>query len=395
MIAFDKHRATDTGEATLISIPDDAMQLSASRTAHQEVVISQKILSPGNRTLSDLVGSRRSLFVVTPTVDRLYGKALRDYIASGHMHTDSEVFVLKVDESSKNLDAVSAVCIKANDFGLERTAPIVAIGGGVCLDISGLAAALYRRGVPNIKVPTTLIGLIDAGIGTKNAVNHHGHKSLLGTFSPPVASILDSNFLRTLPARHLRNGFAEMLKMSVVAEHELFDLLYAQGPGLLRSNFQDDYVVASEAIRRSVFSMLRELSANLYERGEYRRKVDFGHTFSPYIETASKHAVLHGEAVAIDIALSTQISCKLGILTVEERDAVLTTIDRTGLPLHWSGIDVEDMYSSLKSIRLHRDGNLHLVVPDKIGSCVFLEDGDIDASLLNACVDELASKLVS
>ncbi len=394
MIDIEQYNSPPSIKAALLSYQDDFMRLSASRTEAQEIILTRDILSSNNRTLPDIIGSGRSLFIVTPTVNRIYGRALRKYIEAGHVNTESEVFVLNSNEASKSLRAVSEVCDQASEFGLERNAPLVAMGGGVCLDISGLSAALYRRGVPNIKIPTTLVGLIDAGIGTKNAVNHDGRKSLLGTFSPPVASVLDTTFLSTLPVRHLRNGFAEMLKIAVIADQLLFKLLHEQGGELLEQKFQGTHSATSEAIRRSVVAMLQELSLNLYEKYEYKRKVDFGHTFSPYIETASRHTILHGEAVAIDIAISTQLAWNLGILNIEERNAIFEALRNSGLPHHWGGIDPKDMYLSLRSIRQHRDGYLHLVVPDKIGSCIFIEDDDIDLQLLATCVDQLSTQQV-
>ncbi|WP_327096044.1 sedoheptulose 7-phosphate cyclase [Nocardia vinacea] len=378
------------GEASLISYRDDFMRLSATRTDSQEIIVSRGVLSPHNRVLSDLLEGRRSLFVVTPSVDRFYGDALRQCIDSGLFNRDSKVVSLNSTEASKDLDAVGDLCNQFKHFGLGRNAPVVAMGGGVCLDISGLSAALYRRGVPNIKVPTTLIGLVDAGIGTKNAVNHRGHKSMLGTFSTPLASVLDSTFLATLPARHLRNGYAEMLKMAVIADHALFKILREHGRELIQGKFQGSHGLTDEVVMRSVGSMLQELSLNLYERSDYRRKVDFGHTFSPYIETASMHSILHGEAVAIDIALSTQLAWNLGLLNIADRDAILESLKAVSLPCLWEGIDVGGMYSSLRSIRQHRGGSLHLVVPDGIGSCVFIEDEDFDPRLLAACVDQLS-----
>jgi 2-epi-5-epi-valiolone synthase len=339
--------------------------------------------------LAELIGPRKALFVITPSVDRLYGRALRAYISSVLERSDSEVFVLNVTEATKNLGSVDVLAAQASGMGLRRDGPMVAVGGGVCSDVTGLCASLYRRGVPNIKVPTTLVGLIDAGIGTKNSVNHNGHKSLLGTFSAPEASLLDASFLATLPDRHLRTGLAEMFKMAVIDDRGLFEPLELHGEELVRSKFQAPQSVAAEVVKRSVSGMLHELSLNLYEQSR-QRKVDFGHTFSPYVETASKHLVLHGEAVAIDIAISAEIATSLGLLVADDLEILLRALTNLGLPSYWAGIVASDMYASLESIRLHRNGSLHLVVPSGIGSCVFLEDEDMSAALLDACLRRLA-----
>jgi len=376
-------------DAALVADGDERLMLQSNRAAVQQIVMSSGVLTPDNSTLAELVGARKALFVITPSVDRLYGRALRAYISSVLERSDSEVFVLNVTETTKNLGSLGVLAAQASDLGLGRDGPMVAVGGGVCSDVTGLCASLYRRGVPHIKVPTTLVGLIDAGIGTKNSVNHNGHKSLLGTFSAPEASLLDASFLATLPDRHLRTGLAEMFKMAVIDDRGLFELLEAHGQGLVRSKFQAPQSVAAEVAKRSAGGMLHELSLNLYEQSR-QRKVDFGHTFSPYVETASKHRILHGEAVAIDIAISAEIAASLGLLVADDLEILIRALTNLGLPSYWAGIVVSDMYASLESIRLHRSGSLHLVVPSGIGSCVFLGDDEVSAPLLDACLRRLA-----
>lgn len=381
----------DAVNARLVARGAGGFTLLSSRPAKQEIEITADVLSPGNTTLARLVGDRKALFIVTPNVDRLYGGALRHYIESVLEGPGSQVVVLDADEATKNMQAVEFIVSRAREFGLGRDEPLVALGGGVCSDIVGVSGALYRRGVPSIKVPTTLVGLIDAGIGTKNAVNHHQSKSAIGTFSSPEASLLDPTFLRTLPERHLRSGLAEMLKMAVICDRELFALLEDHGRELVRSKFQAPAGVAMDAIRRSVSEMLRELSSNLYERSR-RRVVDFGHTFSPYVEMASGYRVIHGEAVAIDIAISSEIAATLGLLRSDERDAILDVLADLGLPHHWLGTNVSDMFDSLTSIRQHRGGHLHLVVPSGVGSCAFLEDDVVSLRLVDECVRRLSSR---
>ncbi len=382
----------DSGDGNaILTVDHERIALRSTRTATQEIVIDPGLLEPDHSKLASIVGARRALFVVTPTVDHLYGDVLRRYIDTVLERSDSEVFVLHVNEATKDLSAVDVVASRASAMGLDREGPIVAVGGGVCLDSVGVSAALYHRGVPNIKVPTTLVGLIDAGIGTKNALNFRGHKSLLGTFSGPTASLLDPTFLRTLPERHLRAGVAEMIKMAIICDRALFDLLRTHQNELRQSSFQAPQQEALETIRRSVTHMLGELSLNLYEQTRHRI-LDFGHTFSPYVESTSHFEVLHGEAVAIDMAISAEIAYSLGVLGSEDLDAILGTLTSFELPHSYAGIDTVALYESLQSIRRHRDGKLHLVVPSEIGHAVFLEDQDISVRLLESCVTRLAAR---
>ena len=119
-----------------------------------------------------------------------------------------------------------------------RKEPIIAIGGGVCLDVAGLAANLYRRNTPLIKIPTTVMAAVDASIGIKTAVNFHGRKNKMGTYCPPLAVFIDKTFLKTLGDRHLSNGSAEILKMACIKDRELFELLEDHSKELIESHFQ-------------------------------------------------------------------------------------------------------------------------------------------------------------
>jgi 3-dehydroquinate synthetase len=324
--------------------------------------------------------------VMSPSVHRLYGQRIRAYFAAPGR---TQFMVLDRAEPSKSLGGVIEVCERATAAGLLRTSPIVAIGGGVCSDICGLAASLHRRGIPHINVPTTLIGLVDAGIGTKNAVNHEGRKSALGSFHPPEHSLLDPGFLTTLPRRHLVNGMAEIAKLAIVRDPCLFTLLRREGTAVVGSGFRRS-AAAEAIILRAVAGMLAELAMNLYEVGDLRRSVDFGHTFSPYIEVASGHDVLHGEAVAMDIALSAQIAHELGLLDGDDLDQIIGLLRDLGLTATWDGLSVDDLWASLASIVQHRNDELHLVVPTGIGRCMFLRQEAINPRLLVRCLQRLA-----
>jgi 3-dehydroquinate synthetase len=356
----------------LLSDPGEGLRLDSALHRTQRVRHTSGVLDVDNPVLREAVGGRSALVVCTPTVYRPYGDRIRYYAATLSTPSSAQIMTLDRGESSKSLGAVVEVCERAATSRLLRTSPIIAVGGGVCTDICGLAAALYRRGIPHIKIPTTLVGLVDAGIGTKNAVNHGGHKSILGSFHPPELSILDAGFLSTLPVRHLRNGLAEIVKLAIVADPALFELLAHHSSDLLRSGFRAPVDARDEVLHRSVAGMLGQLSENLFEQVDYRRKVDFGHTLSPYIEVASEHEVLHGEAVAMDVALSAQIASNLGLLDARNLDRILSLLSGLGLDLAWAPTRVDVMWSALSTVHEHRNGDLHLVVPTGIGSCAYL-----------------------
>merc|ERR1711907_500544 len=128
-------------------------------------------------------------------------------------------------EENKDMDMVLKVTLKMKKFNIDRrTEPVLANGGGVCLDVVGLAASLFRRRTPYIRVPTTALSYVDASVGAKNGVNFAGSKNRLGTYVPPCAALLDASFFATQERREVANGIAEMAKMAIMKSEELFCL---------------------------------------------------------------------------------------------------------------------------------------------------------------------------
>ncbi len=373
--------------------------LYSVRASHDEnfdVICHSGILSLRDKTLANALRSDAPVLVVsTPSVDRIYGDRLQRYLSTNVPGAAISFTVLACSETRKSMEQVLAVCQHAAEARLARRSQIICVGGGVALDISALAATLFRRGIPYIRVPTTLIGMIDAGIGVKNGINFGGSKSILGTFSAPEACIIDPSFLATLPRRHLQCGLAESIKIATMCSPELFARLDGSADRLLRDAVGMPLELAEDLIKLSVHWTLSELDLNLFEQNElfpdtYARKLDFGHTFSPYIEEASHHRLLHGEAVAVDIALSAELAHSLGILDEEARTRLLNLLRRMGLPIYWSGINPAAMYASLKSIVRHRNGNLNLVLPAGIGRATFVQDlSEVSVALL----DEISQRL--
>ena len=382
-----------SGVAALTSSDDGGiLRFETTLRRTHTVTLTRDLLEPGNALLRDAVGGRRALVVLSPSIQRLYEGRVRAYFAAGSHGEMPTFMVLGHAESSKSLRAAVEVCERATVAGLGRTSPIVAIGGGVCSDICGLAAAIHDRGIPHIKVPTTLIGLVDAGIATKNAVNHAGRKSALGSFYPPEHSLLDLDFLATLPRRHIVGGIAEIIKLAAVTNESLFAQLVRDALALIASSFQFPAAAATRVVSLAAIGMLVELARNPFEIGDFRRPMDFGHTFSPYFEVASSYAILHGEAVAMDMALSCQIGGELGMLSWDDADRIISLIEQVGLELTWAGASVDDLWASLPSVEQHRNGDLHLVVPTRIGSCDYVGMEMLSPQLLRRCLDQLDAR---
>jgi 3-dehydroquinate synthase len=251
------------------------------------------------------------------------------------------------------------------------------VGGGVVLDVSGFAASIFRRGVGYLRIPTTLVGQIDVSVGVKQGVNSGRFKNVLGTFYPPLASINDTCFLKTLSATHIAAGFAEIIKMAVIADSALLSLVELHGAELLESRFQSPRPAAEAIMRRAETSMLRELEGNLFETN-LQRLVDFGHTFSAAIESDSRYLIPHGHAVALDMLMSTGIAVGRGLCPPAVLDRLIRLYRIVQLPITQSICSADRLHDSLDDIRAHRGGALNLVVPRNVGQPMFLQEVSID-----------------
>jgi demethyl-4-deoxygadusol synthase len=319
----------------------------------------------------------RCLAVVDHNVNRLYRLQMQEYFR--HYGIDLTIFAIQIEEPAKTMTTLQAIVDAFASFGLVRKEPVLVVGGGLVLDVAGFACATYRRSTNFIRVPTSLIGLIDAGVAIKVAVNHGKLKNRLGAYHPPKQVLLDFSFLKTLPTDQVRNGMAELVKIAVVANAEVFNLLDAHAEELLSTHF--GYLGGSEALKaaahrityESIKTMLDLETSNLHEL-MLDRVIAYGHTWSPTLELAPSVPLLHGHAVNIDMALSATIAARRGYITDLDRDRILTLMSRLGLAIDHPLLDGEMLWHATQSITQTRDGLQRAAVPCPIGDCFFIND---------------------
>ena len=301
----------------------------------------------------------KRVVVVDEAVHAHYGERIEAYFE--HFGVNTKLLVLPTTEENKDMDMVLTIAEAIHELGVDRRLdPVIAIGGGVCMDIVGFAASIYRRRTPYVRVPTTLMGYVDASVGAKTGVNFSGKKNKLGAYIPPALTLLDRTFLSTLPERQLANGAAEIAKMALVKDPELFDLLAQHGPELIAHKFQDapgaprdGSSPASRVLYLSIQTMLEELAPNLWE-DSLERLVDFGHVFSMELEMDAlfEEKLFHGEAVAIDMALSACLSHVRGHIDSATLDAILDMMRGLSLPVYDERMDAamcdEALYERVK-----------------------------------------------
>jgi len=339
----------------------------------------------------------KRVVVVDETVYSLYGERVEAYFEAHGVQT--KLLVLPTTEENKNMDLVLTIAEAIHELGIDRRLdPVIAIGGGVCMDIVGFASSIYRRNTPYIRVPTTLMGYVDASIGAKSGVNFFTptdgwRKNKLGAYQPPVLTLLDRSFLATLDQRQLSNGAAEIAKMALMKDPELYTLLCEHGASLIEHKFQD-VISIEEALRlddndrdRDLFAscitpafssvpatasssagsssapsrvlylaiqtMLEELAPNLWE-ASLNRLVDFGHVFSMELEMKVLYdeKLFHGEAVSIDMAYCACLSYVRGHITETTLHQILDMLRQLKLPVYHpdftSAMVSEAMYERIK-----------------------------------------------
>jgi 3-dehydroquinate synthase len=251
-----------------------------------------------------------------------------------------------------------------------------------------MAASMVRRGVDHIRIPTTLIGQIDAGIGVKGAVNLAGQKSFVGVFHAPAAVLIDPQFLATLPATRIRQGLSEILKMALIRDAELFELVEAHAGTLVAKRFQEP-AVARNIVSRAISLMIDELAHNPFENQTFERLVDMGHTFSPQLEARSGFRLSHGEAVAVDMALSCVIAVELGLMSNHAARRFIALLERVGLPVGSTLLSAELCREAMACATAHRGGNLNLVLPCAIGHATFVDNDALAHGVLERALAKL------
>ncbi|HKO30163.1 MAG TPA: 3-dehydroquinate synthase [Nitrospiraceae bacterium] len=255
-------------------------------------------------------------------------------------------------------------------FHIDRHSIVLTVGGGAVLDMAGFAAATTHRGVRNVRVPTTLLSQADGGLGVKTGINRFKVKNFLGTFTVPVAVVNDSDFLRTLPPRHLVSGMAEAVKVALIRDRNFFDWLLDHSTSLRSHQLS----TVENLIKWSATLHLNHitLAGDPFESGS-ARPLDFGHWAAHKLESMTSYRLHHGEAVAVGIAIDSRYSMETGLLSERALNRILRLLDRLGLPSWHRALDLKGPDGQLKILRgvdefkEHIGGDLSITLLKRIG----------------------------
>ncbi|CAN5492031.1 hypothetical protein BH10ACT1_BH10ACT1_03960 [soil metagenome] len=357
---------------------DTSFRVEGYEKVEYELLYVRGAFAPENEEIAESYRRfGRCLMVIDRTVLDLHRTEIEAYFE--HHSLGLTLFPVSIKELDKTLRTVERIVDAFADFGLVRDEPVLVVGGGLTTDVTGLACATYRRRTDYIRVPTTLIGLIDASVAIKVGVNHGNYKNRLGAFHASQKVILDFSFLETLPVEQVRNGMAELIKIAVVGNRGIFDRLDQYGLELQRTRFghldgTDELREVGHRITYDAIHAMLELEVpNLLEL-DLDRVIAFGHTWSPTLELAPEVPMLHGHAVAIDMALSTTLAEQRGYISAEERDRILRLMSDLGLAIDSPYLTSELLAQGTESITQTRGGLLRAAVPRPIGTCAFIND---------------------
>lgn len=328
-----------------------------------DISIGSNVLDGIGEKLASLGLSPKLALVSNPTVFSLYGERVSDSIKKAGF--DLLTVIIPDGEEYKNLASLQHIYNELLKYRLDRASALIALGGGVVGDITGFAASTYMRGISYIQVPTTLLAQVDSSVGGKTGVNHELGKNMIGAFWQPRLVWIDVETLKTLPARELLAGLAEVIKYGVIYDEKLFSFLESEKERIL--NLERDEL--AYIIKRSCEIKAEVVSKDEREAG-LRAILNYGHTIGHAIETATKYRrFLHGEAVAIGMHLEARLSMMLGMIDGDQVSRIKALIDSYGLPAEMPS-DVSTSSISL-SIRLDKKavaGELKFILPEKIGN---------------------------
>ena len=337
------------------------VSLTEHRDASYDIVIGRGVLAELPARVTTACPARRYAIVTDSHVAGLYGQAVVAGFRKAAVH--AELFEFTAGEWNKTRETWAAVSDRmlAHQFG--RDSAVIAFGGGVVGDVAGFVAATYLRGVPYVGVPTTLLAMIDSSIGGKTGVDVPAGKNLLGAFHQPRLVLADLDALTSLSAQQLAAGMAEAVKHGVIADAAYFATLDRDaGPITAR-----DQGALERLVTRSVELKAGVVAADEREAG-CRAILNFGHTIGHAIEATTKFAALHGEAVAIGMALEARLAEVLGIAEPGTADRIRRVLERYGLPLELPETATADaLMAAMQLDKKSREGTVRFALPQTIG----------------------------
>jgi 3-dehydroquinate synthase len=346
-----------------------------------DVLIGAGLLEEAGARIAPFAPGRRAAVVVDETVARLHLPRLRASLEAAGVATHP--VIVPAGEGSKSFAGLQRVIDALLALNLERRDLVVAFGGGVVGDLSGLAAALLKRGLDFVQVPTTLLAQVDSSVGGKTAINATAGKNLVGVFHQPRLVLADLDVLATLPERERRAGYAEIVKIGLIQDAPFFAWCEAHGGEVIAASRLD---VVAEAVARAVQAKADIVAADEREAG-VRALLNLGHTFAHAIEAEAgmdSGAVLHGEAVGCGMALAFRFSALLGLCAAADSARVDAHLAAAGFATRLARLPggpyaPDRMVEAMRHDKKNEGGALTFILARGVGRAFVAKDVDVGA----------------
>ena len=285
----------------------------------------------------------------------------------GNLETEIPYEIIEIEpgEELKNLETATQLWEILTEFGTDRKALMINLGGGVITDMGGFVASTYKRGIPFINIPTTLLGMCDASIGGKTGIDHQFLKNIIGTFAEPEQIFVFPKFLNTLPFEELRSGFAEMLKHGLITDEKHWnDLISIQD---LSPEGIFPFIETSMKIKQNVVEQD-------FTEQNIRKTLNFGHTIGHAIESLfllKETPIMHGEAVAMGMICETRISFLNDLISEETSNTIILNLGKFYTQIDISDFSLEDILNLMKNDKKNSHGNINFSLLNGIGNSTF------------------------
>ncbi len=343
-----------------------------------QVAIGPGLIDRAGEELAAAYPRRRTAVVTDAHVAALHGERFIGALKAGGI--DASLIVLPPGEETKSFEGLADLSDRLLALALDRGDVITALGGGVIGDLTGFAAAIYKRGIDFVQVPTTLLAQVDSSVGGKTAIDTPRGKNLIGAFHQPLRVLADLEVLQTLPARELRCGYAEIVKYGLLGDFGFFERLEREAGAVLALEPE----ALSHAVHRSVQMKAEIVAEDETEQGR-RALLNLGHTFGHALEaeTGFDGALLHGEAVGAGMALAFRFSAALGLCSGQDAARATAAIAAAGLPTRMADIRPEPFSATRLIAHMGQDkkaegGRITLVLARAIGDAFVAKNVEPD-----------------
>jgi 3-dehydroquinate synthase len=352
----------------------------AAPSRSYEVLLENGLLARAGECLGSFLPNRRVFVVTVPPVRRRWAKALLQSLSVAGVK--AEILEMPDGERFKRLASLEKLAETLVKMGADRSAILIALGGGVVGDVTGFLASVYMRGVDVIQIPTTVQAQVDAAVGGKTGVNLQSGKNLLGTFHQPRAVLIDPGVLATLPSREYHAGLYEALKCGIIGDPGLFRRFEERRREIL----DREPAVIEKVIADSVRLKASVVSADERESG-LRQVLNLGHTIGHALEAETRYKLLlHGEAVAWGMIAATHIALSMGKLNSVMAGRITSTIFGFG-QLPRMNFNSANILKRLRSDKKTRHGVVHFILPREIGKVEIVND--VPEGIVRSAVGEI------